>query len=145
MRRQLENKQLVLLVISIMAVSGANAFAPSMPNSVRNVVPCRGDLTRRFVGTKWPLPLTNDTSSAMIRATDLVDPSTMLSSLLSSSSSSKEATAQKSIDSSRRDLVKLSDDEVTTSTTTNNNNYLVPVAGAMAALLLVAASLSGDL
>ena len=144
MRRQLENKQLVLLVISIMAVSGANAFAPSMPNSVRNVVPCRGDLTRRFVGTKWPLPLTNDTSSAMIRATDFVDPSTMLSSLLSSSSS-KEATAQKSIDSSRRDLVKLSDDEVTTSTTTNNNNYLVPVAGAMAALLLVAASLSGDL
>jgi hypothetical protein len=142
-RRQLQDKHPALLtVISILTMSGASAFGPAL-HHVTNL-PVRGDVTRRFVGKPWTLPiLVNCTST--IKSTM---PSSRLpaartpngifaSSLLVSQDASKAPLVMS-------DLVQQLDNDTDAIA---NNNSLAPILGGLAVLLLLTlgASVSGVL
>lgn len=139
MRRQLQDKQPVLLVMTILALSsGASAFAPALHHLANH--PVRGDLTRRFVGNPWPLPHTNDTIKSAIPLRGIVPvPAVRTPSVLASSLLLKDASKEPT----SRDLVQQLDRD----SDAIANNPLVPIAGVLAAaiLLAVGASVSGVL
>jgi hypothetical protein len=146
MRCQLQDRQPVLLVVTILAFSsGARAFtALQRYNFVNHRV--RGDLTRRFVHVGNPMPSlplahANDTaikSTTMIPLPDFVpipairkNPSGLLASSLSLLSQEDDVSKEPIVN---RDLVQPLDRDIA-----------VPIVGglAVAILLAVGASVSG--